>query len=299
MAAKKNEVDQIILIPLKDIIADPAFNSRSGDFTADKGGEEDNDFDALVESLKTRGQDEAVKVTPKGKKFFLVAGFRRFAALSKIADEKKDPNATIKAISKEMDTVEMRSLNLRENTSRDQLKGADLAWAIHDLWKAMGGKETSDVAVAKEIGLSQPYVSRLLRIMRGVTTKVTDMWRGSPVKVSTGDMETLLKFENSEQLDAYKRLLEKKKEPSEKGPNAWVDSCKKNAARVAALLGKLEKNELIDTEGLKFADHIDFLVKINSKANARQRSSIIKAAENAYQEALTAEDESEEEESEE
>ena len=295
MAAKKTaDVEQIQLIPLKDIIADPAFNSRSGDFTADKGAEEDNDFDALVESLKTRGQDEAVKVTPKGKKFFLVAGFRRFAALSKIAEEKKDPNATIKAISKEMDSVEMRSLNLRENTSRDQLKGADLAWAIHDLWKAMGGKETSDVAVAKEIGLSQPYVSRLLRIMRGVTTKVTDMWRGSPVKVSTGDMETLLKFETGEQLEAYKRLLGKKQDPSEKGPNAWVDSQKKMAAKFAAFLGKLEKAELIDTANLKFGEHIDYILKINKKANARQRSAIIKAAETAYQEALTAEEEVEE-----
>lgn len=296
MAAAKNVAEQVVLIPLKDITADPAFNSRSGDFTADKGAEEDNDFDALVESLKSRGQDEPVKVVPKGKKFFLVAGFRRFAALSKIAEEKKDPNATIKAFSREMDDVEMRSINVRENTSRDQLKGADLAWAIHDLWVKMGGKETSDVEVARQIGLSQPYVSRLLRIMREITTKVTDAWRVSPVKVSTGDMETLTKFEKSEQWDAYKRLLEKKKEPSEKGPNAWVESTKKKAASVAALLGKLEKNELIDTEGLQFPDHIDYLVKINSKANARQRSAIIKAAENAYQEALTAEDEPEEDE---
>lgn len=296
MAASKNvaTTDQIILIPLKDIIAESAFNSRSGDFTADKGAEEDNDFDNLVESIKTVGQDEPVRVVPKGKKFFLVAGFRRFAAITKIAAEKKDPDATIKAIARDMTPVQMRSLNLRENTSRDNLKGADLAWAIHDLWKTMGGSETSDVAVAKESGLSQPYVNRMLRIMRGVKTQVTDMWRASPVKVSTGDMETLLKFEPSEQVEAYKRLLGKKGEQGEKGPNAWLDSNKKAAAKFAAFLGKLEKAELIDTENLKFSEHIDYIVKVNKKANARQRSAIIKAAEVAYQEALTAEEEASE-----
>lgn len=297
MAATKSNVDQIILVPLKDIIAEAQFNGRSGDFTADKGGEEDNDFDALVESIKTKGQDEPVRVVPKGKKFYLVAGFRRFAAISKIADEKKDPNATIKAIAREMSAVEMRSLNLRENTSRDQLKGADLAWSIHDLWKLMGGTETSDVAVAKEIGLSQPYVSRLLRIMREVVTKVTDSWRNSPVKVSTGEMETLIKVPKDEQMAAYKKLLGKKEDSaSEKGPGAWVESAKKNAAKIAALLGKLEKNELIDTTNLKFGDHIDYLLKIKKTATAKQRSAIIKAADNAYQEALTAEEEVEEEE---
>jgi ParB/RepB/Spo0J family partition protein len=294
MATAKNVSEQISLILLKDIVVDPAFNGRSGDFTADAGDEEKNNFDDLVESIKMRGQDEAVRVVPKGKKFFLVAGFRRFAAISKIAEEKGDPNATIKAISKDMTSVEMRSLNLRENTARDQLKGADLAWSIHDLWKQMGGKETSDVAVAKEIGLSQPYVSRLLRIMREVVTKVTDAWRVSPVKVSTGEMETLCKVPKDQQMDAYKKLLGKKGEQSEKGPNAWVDSAKKNAAKVASLLGKLEKNELIDTEGLSFADHIDYVVKIKKGANAKQRSAIIKAAQTAYEEALTAEEETEE-----
>lgn len=299
MAATKSNVDQIILVPLKDIIAEPTFNGRSGDFTADKGGEEDNDFDALVESIKTKGQDEAVRVVPKGKKFFLVAGFRRFAAISKIAEEKKDPAATIKAISREMTEVEMRSMNLRENTSRDQLKGADLAWSIHDLWKKMGGTETSDVAVAKEIGLSQPYVSRLLRIMREIQTKVTDMWRNSPVKVSTGEMESLCKVDKAEQLDAYKKLLGKKADSGEKGPGAWVESAKKTAAKVAALLGKLEKNGLIDTSELKFPDHIDYLLKIKKTCTAKQRTAIIKAADTAYQEALTAEEEEVEEEVEE
>lgn len=297
MAASKTVTDQIILVPLKDMIVEPAFNGRSGDFTADKGGEEDNDFDNLVESIKTKGQDEPVRVVPKGKKFFLVAGFRRFAAISKIAEEKKDPNATIKAISRDMTQVEMRSLNLRENTSRDQLKGADLAWSIHDLWKQMGGTETSDVAVSKEIGLSQPYVSRLLRIMREVGTKVTDMWRNSPVKVSVGEMESLCKVVKDEQMTAYKKLLSKKDSGgAEKGPNAWVETARKKAASIGELLGKLEREALIDTSKLKFDEHIEYVVKLKDKVTAAQKRSIAKAAQAGYEKGLTVEDDSAEDE---
>jgi hypothetical protein len=71
---------------------------------------------------------------------------------------------------------------------------------------------------------------------------------------------------------------------------AWLDAAKKKAASLGELFGRLEKNELIDTSGLSFETHLDLLMKVNKKATARQKASISKAAQKAYDEALNAVD---------
>lgn len=296
MATKK--LESISEIPLKDIIANFEWNARSGDFRADAGGEDDEQtFEGLVNSIKSRGQDTAVTVRPKGKKFELTAGFRRYAAISRIAEETKNPNATIKAIVKNQNDIEARSENIRENTARDDLKGPDLAWSVHQLYTlqtAASSTPPTDSALAEEIGMSQPYISKLLRIMKGVTTKVTDQWRNSKVAVSVNDMVTLIGKPKNEQEEEFKRLVDSKGGVSggqgAHSGTAWLDSAKKKAADIGSLFGKLEKEELIDTAGLSFDTHIDFLIKVNKKATARHRAQIAKAAQKAYDTALNAED---------
>jgi len=291
MATKKNE--QYIDIPLKDIVADFGWNARSGDFKADTGGkDEEHNFKDLVNSMKQRGQDTAVVVRPKGKKFSLTAGFRRYAALLEIAEETKNPNLTIKAVVKDQTDAAARAENIVENTARDDLKGPDLAWAVHQLYvlEKTGGKEMTDSAMAEMVGKSQPYISKLLRIMKGVTTKVTDAWRSSKIAVTVNDMNSLVSVAKAEQEAEFKRILESKGgaaggQGAHSG-TAWLDSAKKKAADIGALLGKLEKNELIDTSGLAFDTHLDLCLKVNKKANARQRTQIAKAATKAYEEAL-------------
>jgi ParB/RepB/Spo0J family partition protein len=295
MATKKNE--QYIDIPLKDIVADFAWNARSGDFKADTGGkEEEHNFGDLVKSMKQRGQDTPIVVRPKGKKFSLTAGFRRYAAMMQIAEETKNPNLTIKAVVKDQTEAAARAENIVENTARDDLKGPDLAWAVHQLFvlEQTGGNTLTDSAMAEMVGKSQPYISKLLRIMKGVTTKVTDAWRSSKIAVTVNDMNSLVSVAKGEQEAEFKRILESKGgaaggQGAHSG-NAWLDSAKKKAADIGTLLGRLEKQELIDTSGLAFDTHLDLCLKVNKKANARQRAQIAKAATKAYEDALAASD---------
>jgi len=299
MASKVAE--KYIDIPLKDIVADFAWNARSGDFKADSGGKEDeHNFGDLVKSMKQRGQDTPVVVRPKGKKFSLTAGFRRFAALSQIAEETKNPSLTIKAVVKDQSDAAARAENIVENTARDDLKGPDLAWACHQLYvlEKTNGNELTDSALAEMVGKSQPYVSKLLRIMKGVTTKVTDAWRSSKVAVTVNDMNGLVSVAKNEQEAEFKRILESKGgatggQGAGGGQGAWLESAKKKAASIGELMGRLEKNELIDTSGLAFDTHLDLCLKVNAKATARQRAQIAKAATKAYEEALAASDSTE------
>jgi ParB/RepB/Spo0J family partition protein len=307
MASKKSgtEAEQIVTLALKDIIADFAWNARSGDWRADSGTPDDENkgehtFENLVKSIQARGQDTPVTVRPSKKagKYELTAGFRRYAAIAKIGELTKNPNVTIKAVVKKQNDAEARAENIRENTARDELKGPDLAWSVHELWKlqAAGGAAPSDSAIADEIGKSQPYVSKLLRIMKGVTTKVTDQWRASRVAITVNEMASLVGKDKAEQEAEFKRIVESKGgaaggQGAGGGQNAWFDAAKKKAETLGALFGKLEKNELIDTSGLSFDTHLDYLMKVNKKATARQRASIAKAAQKGYDDALNAKDE--------
>lgn len=297
MASKKVE-SAYIDIPLKDIVADFGWNARSGDFKADTGGkDEEHNFGDLVKSMKMRGQDTPVVVRSKGKKFSLTAGFRRYAALMQIAEETKNPNLTIKAVVKEQTDAAARAENIVENTARDDLKGPDLAWAAHQLYvlEKTNGTELTDSALAEMVGKSQPYISKLLRIMKGVTTKVTDAWRASKVAITVNEMASLVNVAKNEQEAEFRRILESKGGASGGqgaggGQGAWLESAKKKAAAIGALLGKLEKHEKIDTAGLSFDEHLDLCLKVNAKATSRQRTQIAKAATKAYEEALAASD---------
>lgn len=309
MASKKSVSsgieEAIVNIPVKDIFADFPWNARSGDWRADEGTPDDENkgehtFKNLVKSIKARGQDTAVTVRPSRKagKFDLTAGFRRYAAILEIAKETNNPNASIKAVVKKQNDAEARAENIRENTARDELKGPDLAWALHELYKLQtaGGGAPSDSALADEIGKSQPYVSKLLRIMKGVTTKVTDQWRSSRVPVTINEMASLIGKDKAEQEAEFKRIIESKGDATGGqgaggGQGAWLEAAKKKAGMLGALFGKLEKNELIDTAGLSFDTHLDYLMKVNVKATARQRAQVAKAAQKAYEDALNAKDE--------
>jgi ParB/RepB/Spo0J family partition protein len=300
MASKK--LESIVEIPLKQIDANFSWNARSGDFTADSGGkDEEHNFEQLVESLKARGQDTPVTVRPKGRRFELTAGFRRYAALSRLAKENDNPNATIKAVVKSQSDVEARSENIRENTARDDLKGPDLAWALHQLYilQTEAGEKPTDSSLANEVGKSQPYVSKLMRIMLGVSTKITDQWRASKVAITVNDMASLVGKPKEEQTEEFKKLLEAKAGTASgagaHSGNAWLDAAKKKAESLGTLFGRLEKLGKIDTTNLTFDNDLDLLMKVNGKANSRQRSQISKAAQKAYETAIDAEEPSEDE----
>lgn len=290
--------DKVLRLPLKDILAPLDWNVRSGDWTADSGSGEaeegGHEFKELKASIAQKGQDNPITVRPRGKKFEIVEGFRRFIAISQLADEAKDKDATIRAIVRDLNDIEARSLNLRENFSREDVNAPDAAFGIHDLYKmrkAEGGQPSS-VSIASEVGLNQSYVALLIRIMEGLTTKLANAWRKSKVAVSLKDMDRIAKLDKAEQEAAYDKIV-KNKDASTKGKGSWIDTYKKEAAKIGALIGRLELNELIDAESLRFETHIDVLFPTlaKKKPTAPQKRAIAKAAEEAWTAAKSGEDE--------
>jgi ParB/RepB/Spo0J family partition protein len=287
--------DKIVHIPLRDLIVDMEWNVRYGDWTADSGtGDSDDsgghEFKELKASIGTKGQDTPIVVRPKGKKYQVVVGFRRFAAISQLADEAKDKNATIKAVVKNLNDAEAFAENMRENTARENLNAPDSAFGIlriHDSQKAAGGTPTS-VSLATETGLNQSYVAMLLRIMLGLKPAIAQAWRKAKVKVSLKELEKIAKLEKTEQDKAFQEAI-KNKEAIAKGPNAWVDGAVKRAEDIGTLIGSLERDELIDAGALSFEAHIlVWFPKLNKKATTSQKRKIAKAAEDAWAKAKEA-----------
>ena len=178
-----NGEEAIVSIPLSAIHADPNWNARSGKWKLDSGFDEESAFGELRASIEACGVKDPVKVRPTpgaARPFALVSGFRRYAASEELKLE------TIPAVVREMTEAEARLENTRENTARAKLNPADLAWAVGELVK-LG---LSDTDIASSVGITQPYASRLHRIMSKVDPKITTNWRTTVFAVSVDGMHS-------------------------------------------------------------------------------------------------------------
>lgn len=315
MASKE---EKIVFIPLKDIVADTSWNSRTGDTSAESP-EETASYRELFNSIKASGgvNKDAIKVRPKGSnKFSIVYGFSRFSVVSKLAEGYLTPSETkpqgekikepvIKCVIEELDELEARAENMRENVSHRSLKASDSAFGLFDLKKQYlaKGVTPTDNQLTDKIGMNQSYGNKLLNIMQKVKPVILTNWRKAALQLNVGEMLNVSKVDPDRQQEEYDKLVGKKdktKTPQEKGMAQHKSDCK-IAAKWATFLGKLEREALISTDNLDFVTHLDFILKLKSDTPAR-RAKVSQAAEEAYQKALTeqeAPEETEEEEEEE
>lgn len=139
-------------IPLDEIYADSDFNCR-GSFT---------NFDVidLAKDIEEHGLLQPVIVVPfeqDSYKFKLIAGFRRFAALSSL--NKKTAPAVIK---KTLNEVQQRTINLMENIKRRDLNILQEAIAIKNLI-AVGMNQGS---MADHLGVSTGWLQSRLSLLK-------------------------------------------------------------------------------------------------------------------------------------
>jgi len=215
--ARKETVakDQISYIPLSSIVAKFEWNGRylgGGDtpaWTLDSGSEEEvNDFTALKMSIADRGQDTPVTVRPKGPKFELVEGFRRFRALEELAKEKGDKNAVIKALVREYDDLEARLANARANTERDGYRPADLCWLVGQVALEYSRKKVkaTQQALSSDFGITQPYLAKLLGICSDLDPLILESWRQSFRDMAVTSIYEISRLARNEQKKAWENL---------------------------------------------------------------------------------------------
>lgn len=293
MASKEQKVVEILL---SDIYVDPTWNSRSGDITID-GTEDSNSFKELVSSIRASGgvNKDACKVRPKGNagKVGLVAGFRRVAAIKAIAEADGNKTPVVRCIIEEMDELVARQENVRENVARSDMKAADKAWSLLDIEKQLKLKkvEPTDMMITDSVGMNQSYGNKLLRIGREVPEPIFQDWRNSKLPLTVPEMVSVVKVGPDKALMKrhYEELTAKKQPRSGKDKaKLYVEGLVSKAEKIATLLGNLEREELISTDNLVFADHITHIVKFKKDSTPAQFKKVALAAEKAYNDALTA-----------
>jgi len=281
--ADKNTVVQALL--LSDIHVDHTWNARSGGWQDEKAREDGSlgGIDGLRNSIKARGQDDAVIVRPNPNKaqkkpYSLVTGYRRCEAIGLNAVEAGDKAPTIRAIVRELSEFESRALNIRENTARDDLKGADLAWSIGQMLaeaKSNGVTLTGE-AVAIEIGKHQTYVAKLIRVLNGVKASIFKAWRESPVSISVSEMDDIAKLPKEEQEKSYEEASRGKEESKKKSNR--ILPLKKAADRIGMILGRLVQAEYIEVSDFDFNGAVDVCVKLpkgDKALTAGQRKQVV------------------------
>lgn len=203
-----------VIIPLSAIVADRDFNARS-EVTGDAPTEGGSGFRELCESLVANGQDTPVHVYPLPKgKYKLITGFRRVAALHHIAQQgrkitpwpswnPKSPTVAAALVAAK-EPLHHHILNLRENTSRQNLTAADTCWGLRHVFEH---SQYTDSDVANNLGMSQGYVSKLHRILKTVESALIAAWRVSPIQLTVDQMLSIGKLDKVEQPAAYDMLL--------------------------------------------------------------------------------------------
>lgn len=338
--------DDIKHVPLSDIYVDEEWNNRSIQRTLSvtslRPEDEGTGLDGLKVGIFHDGQDEPVilrstKSSPTAgggfykkdlkQPYALVAGFRRFTAISKLnedanlvklrADEKKSVvpntmNGTIRAIVRNLTELEAIKLNLRENTQRDDMTPQDL---VHGAFRLKFLHQMESIAIANTLGKHPTYINQLLRIA-GLPKEILDHWRNggefrgvkSTKAVTVKDLDNLAKDikEKEGQIAFYLNLLKEKAEDGSEG-NQQYKAAKKRGIRIATMLGVLARKAYSETENKAFVtvnanvawvDMVEQLIG-KTKLDARQRRRIADAMEGAYASSLANESEEEEEDEEE
>lgn len=283
-------------------------NTRTHDWTVADGSDSGvgQSFKELEDSIRAAGQRTPVVVRVKGKKLQLVSGFRRYAALKKIAvgrgaQWEKEP---IKVVIKNLDEREALIENLAEN-SREDLSGPDLAFGLHRLEQIelAAGRKPTFRELAEIIGKNAGYCQQLLAIVNKAP-KVAKLWWEAQEQLSHRKMYAISKIADANknpdekaQLAEYNKLVKGLKEAAKEsegggsgpGGKPWIKTATEKAEAVAGFLGRLENLGLIECD-IAWDENLENLgVRLAKDATGRDKAKIAKAAKEAYVTAKEAE----------
>lgn len=165
------EGDQVIEIA-PDQITDPIGSDRRADWQYQE------EFRALVHSIRENGQDTPVSVWPADPdwrpdelnptnlervQFLLLAGRRRCAAAAQLGRPVRAVLAPSRARTGENDTFEMLVLRFRENEEREALSPFERLVSIGEMYQALASssdERIKAVEFARRIGVHESLVSR-------------------------------------------------------------------------------------------------------------------------------------------
>lgn len=349
----KGDPNKEILVSVHEVYWDHNWNARA-DLGAASGGPDDEDTglgeidekgnaSGLIAAIlqRTGGAGEPgykgqltpvflrtrrpTDTFPKQYNYFGVAGFRRGAAILRIAEYQKDKKALIKAKAWDMSDAEARELNILENAARQNLSGPDLAYGVLRLRQE--NKAATQAVIANILNKSQGYVAKLVGITGNIKGQyegqtILDHWRKSPAgsAVTIDQMYQVSQKETpEEQSKKYTELVRTRSGGNTKrGSAAKVEAAQKRAREVGETFGMLVRESAIKLTGEPaefFAEYLSEFMTVPEETDPKKDEktgkitdpgivkadvrSVFKAAKDGFKAGLTAVEEDEEEESEE
>ncbi len=145
--ADKNANDEIRQIPVKEIVPSPYQPRTVFD---------DERIDELCQTIKTHGVIQPIVVRQRNGKFEIIAGERRWRAVSKLQME------TIPGIIREINDSQAASVALIENLHREGLTAIEEAFAYQRLIEL---HELTQESLAQRLGKSQSTIANKIRLL--------------------------------------------------------------------------------------------------------------------------------------
>ncbi|MBC8080612.1 MAG: nucleoid occlusion protein [Gorillibacterium sp.] len=145
---ERSTMDEIKHIPLDEIVPSP-YQPRTI-FDEDR-------IDELCQTIKTHGVIQPIIVRVRNGKFEIIAGERRYRAVSKLSMD------TIPAIVREFNDAQAASIALIENLQREGLTAVEEAVAYQ---KLMEIHQLTQESLAQRLGKSQSTIANKIRLLQ-------------------------------------------------------------------------------------------------------------------------------------
>jgi ParB-like chromosome segregation protein Spo0J len=293
---------EVVFVPLSDIYADFAFNSRSeANVASEPDSAPGGGLEELSASLRTKGQDFPVILRPnlhqKGKDrkkdeetgrmqwwwppYELVDGFRRDVAITALNANKKNqeasketglpivpgvPNGHIAAEVKPFDDREATLFNIRAGVGRNNLEPPDLLAAIVKLTRppfSMSVQEISD-----DLACSLATVHRYATIGNALLPVIANHWRfgGAFDGVTANRRLSLDELGEVAKEEKDKQTAAYKElligRVEKQSTFQWFNSAEKSALRMGSFLAKLEIEGVIKLTSKPWEECVNALVRL-------------------------------------
>ncbi|WP_281883277.1 nucleoid occlusion protein [Paenibacillus sp. YYML68] len=175
---EKTSADEVKNVPVDSIIPSPYQPRTIFD---------DDRIEELCQTIKTHGVIQPIVVRVRNNKFELIAGERRWRAVTKLGLD------TIPAIIREFNDAQAASIALIENLQREGLTAIEEAIAYQQL---IDLHQLTQESLAQRLGKSQSTIANKIRLLHlSEPVKLALMER----KISERHARALLAFEHEEQ----------------------------------------------------------------------------------------------------
>lgn len=285
---------EIKVIPISDIDADYTWNSRSPANTfssiISETDSESSGLEGLTRNILSRGQDTPVDLRPTSPPFYkmclkpwsLVAGFRRFTAVSLINQNKelieectKNGHLLIPGLADghiratllpHMTEKEAFLRNASENSNRDQLSPPDIFRLVK---KGTEELEMSPADLAVALGKLPTSIANYARLTK-LDSSILNHWlHGGEFegvqngkRVAVADMFELARKQDG-YTEGYKRLLLLQSQIA--NSSAWLEKARGRATAMGTLLAKLHKRGFLSVHTPAWIGDVDIMVRIGKR----------------------------------